>query len=150
MQPFVLEGGSIDTDGEGTLLTTAECLLSVNRNEYLQREELENYLKQMFGFRRILWLENGYLAGDDTDSHELKGFAKTNALKPGGSLLVQVSIPIKSLASFDEESSSWKIENGLYQFQIASSSRDIKFSLPVQLEGQTTETVVPVLLPENK
>jgi len=69
MQPFVLEGGSIDTDGEGTLLTTAECLLSVNRNEYLQREELENYLKQMFGFQRILWLEHGYLAGDDTDSH---------------------------------------------------------------------------------
>jgi beta-glucosidase len=83
-------------------------------------------------------------------SHELKGFSKTSVLKPGGSLLVQVSIPIKSLASFDEESSSWKIENGLYQFQIASSSRDIKFSLPVQLEGQTTETVVPVLLPENK
>jgi len=69
MQPFVLEGGSIDTDGEGTLLTTAECLLSVNRNEYLQREEIENYLKQMFGFQRILWLEHGYLAGDDTDSH---------------------------------------------------------------------------------
>jgi len=83
-------------------------------------------------------------------SHELKGFAKTSVLKPGGSLLVQVSIPVKSLASFDEESSSWKIENGLYQFQIASSSRDIKFTLPVQLEGETTETVVPVLLPENK
>lgn len=69
MQPFVLEGGSIESDGEGTLMTTAECLLSVNRNEYLHREEIENYLKAMFGLKRVLWIENGYLAGDDTDSH---------------------------------------------------------------------------------
>ena len=69
MQPFVLEGGSIEPDGKGTLLTTVECLASVNRNEYLQKEELEAYLKEVFGFERILWLENGYLAGDDTDSH---------------------------------------------------------------------------------
>lgn len=69
MQPFVLEGGSIESDGKGTLLTTVECLSSVNRNEYLQKEELENYLKNVLGFERILWLESGYLAGDDTDSH---------------------------------------------------------------------------------
>ncbi|RHJ84415.1 agmatine deiminase family protein [Parabacteroides sp. AM08-6] len=69
MQPFVLEGGSIESDGQGTLLTTVECLSSVNRNEYLQKEELESYLKEILGFDRILWLENGYLAGDDTDSH---------------------------------------------------------------------------------
>lgn len=69
MQPFVLEGGSIESDGNGTLLTTVECLSSVNRNEYLQKEELEHYLKDVLGVRRILWLENGYLAGDDTDSH---------------------------------------------------------------------------------
>lgn len=69
MQPFVLEGGSVESDGKGTLLTTVECLSSVNRNEYLQKEELEFYLKEVFGLSRILWLENGYLAGDDTDSH---------------------------------------------------------------------------------
>ncbi|MDR2681212.1 MAG: agmatine deiminase family protein, partial [Tannerella sp.] len=69
MQPFVLEGGSIDTDGKGTLLTTVECLASVNRNEYLNREQLEYHLKDFFGLNRILWLENGFLAGDDTDSH---------------------------------------------------------------------------------
>lgn len=69
MQPFVLEGGSIESDGKGTLLATVECLSSVNRNEYLQKEELENYLKEVFGLERILWLENGFLAGDDTDSH---------------------------------------------------------------------------------
>lgn len=69
MQPFVLEGGSIESDGEGTLMVTAQCLLSVNRNEYLHREEVENYLKEVFGLKRVLWIENGYLAGDDTDSH---------------------------------------------------------------------------------
>lgn len=69
MQPFVLEGGSIETDGKGTLLTTVECLASVNRNEYLNKEQLEYHLKDFLGINRILWLENGYLAGDDTDSH---------------------------------------------------------------------------------
>ncbi|MDL2281785.1 agmatine deiminase family protein [Parabacteroides sp. OttesenSCG-928-G06] len=69
MQPFVLEGGSIESDGKGTLLTTAECLFSLNRNEYLNPEQLEYHLKDMFGVERILWLSHGYLAGDDTDSH---------------------------------------------------------------------------------
>ena len=69
MQPLVLEGGSLESDGKGTLLTTVECLGSVNRNEYLHREQIEYHLKELFGLDRILWLENGYLAGDDTDSH---------------------------------------------------------------------------------
>ncbi|MBQ9410434.1 MAG: agmatine deiminase family protein [Bacteroidales bacterium] len=69
MRPYVLEGGSIDTDGAGTLLTTSECLLSLNRNEYLSREEVEEHLKAAFGLKRILWLEHGGIAGDDTDSH---------------------------------------------------------------------------------
>jgi agmatine/peptidylarginine deiminase len=66
---YVLEGGSVESDGCGTLLTTAECLLSKNRNEHLQKEEVENFLKDVFGLKRILWLNHGYLAGDDTDSH---------------------------------------------------------------------------------
>jgi agmatine/peptidylarginine deiminase len=69
MQPFVLEGGSIESDGQGTLLSTVECLSSPNRNEYLNQEQLEYHLRDFFGAERILWLENGYLAGDDTDSH---------------------------------------------------------------------------------
>lgn len=69
MQPLVLEGGSIESDGKGTLLTTVECLSSVNRNEYLEQEQLEYHLKEIFGLNRILWLQSGYLAGDDTDSH---------------------------------------------------------------------------------
>jgi agmatine/peptidylarginine deiminase len=69
MQPFVLEGGSIESDGCGTLLATVECLGSANRNEYLNREQVARCLKDFFGLERILWLENGHLAGDDTDSH---------------------------------------------------------------------------------
>lgn len=65
---FVLEGGSIESDGEGTILTTAECLLSDNRNNS-SREVVEQKLKDYFGAKQILWLDHGYLAGDDTDSH---------------------------------------------------------------------------------
>ena len=65
---FVLEGGSIESDGQGTLLTTAECLLSDNRNN-LSEEDIEVRLKEYFGLKKVLWLNHGYLAGDDTDSH---------------------------------------------------------------------------------
>ena len=65
---FVLEGGSIESDGEGTILTTAECLLSDNRNNS-SREVVEQKLKDYFGAKQVLWLDHGYLAGDDTDSH---------------------------------------------------------------------------------
>lgn len=66
---FVLEGGAIESDGKGTLLTTSQCLLSPNRNSYFVRQEIEDYLKKIFGLERVLWLDYGYLAGDDTDSH---------------------------------------------------------------------------------
>ncbi|MDR0825263.1 MAG: agmatine deiminase family protein [Prevotella sp.] len=66
---FVLEGGALESDGKGTLLTTTECLLSPNRNSFLSKEEIEDYLKRNFGLDRILWLDHGYLSGDDTDSH---------------------------------------------------------------------------------
>lgn len=66
---IVLEGGGIESDGQGTLLTTAECLLSPNRNPHLGKIEIEAYLKTIFGLDRVLWLHHGFLAGDDTDSH---------------------------------------------------------------------------------
>lgn len=69
MRPFVLEGGSIDTDGQGTLLTTRSCLCSLNRNEYLSQQEIEERLTEAFGLKRILWLNHGSIEGDDTDSH---------------------------------------------------------------------------------
>ncbi len=66
---FVLEGGSIESDGMGTLLTTTECLLSPHRNGKLNQVEIEEYLKSTFHLQKVLWLDHGYLAGDDTDSH---------------------------------------------------------------------------------
>lgn len=66
---FVLEGGSIESDGMGTILTTSECLLSPNRNGDLSRSDIEDYLNQSLGATRVLWVDHGYLAGDDTDSH---------------------------------------------------------------------------------
>jgi agmatine deiminase len=66
---MVLEGGGIESDGQGTLLTTSECLCSPNRNPHWSSIEIEALLKDIFGLQRVLWLHHGYLAGDDTDSH---------------------------------------------------------------------------------
>ncbi len=66
---FVLEGGSIESDGKGTLLTTSQCLLAPNRNEPLAKPEIEQRLMMSLGANRVLWLDHGALEGDDTDSH---------------------------------------------------------------------------------
>jgi len=66
---LVLEGGAIESDGRGTLLTTTKCLLNPNRNPALSRQQIEAHLKRDLGVSRILWLEHGALEGDDTDSH---------------------------------------------------------------------------------
>ena len=68
-QTWVLEGGSIETDGEGTLLTTSSCLLNKNRNPDLSKADIEARLMAAFGVQKINWLDHGYLAGDDTDGH---------------------------------------------------------------------------------
>jgi len=66
---LVLEGGSIESDGEGTILTTSACLCNPNRNGGLSKKEVEEKLRETLGATRVLWLDHGYLAGDDTDSH---------------------------------------------------------------------------------
>jgi agmatine deiminase len=66
---FVLEGGSIESDGEETILTTTACLCNPNRNGGLTKNKIEEKLKLYLGATRILWLDHGYLEGDDTDSH---------------------------------------------------------------------------------
>lgn len=66
---FILEGGSIESDGQGTLLTTSECLLTPTRNPACDRTDIEQILSETLGADRVLWLNHGYLAGDDTDSH---------------------------------------------------------------------------------
>ena len=66
---FVLEGGSIESDGVGTLLTTSQCLLAPHRNQPMEREDIERSLKNMLHVERVLWLDYGNLIGDDTDGH---------------------------------------------------------------------------------
>ena len=66
---FVLEGGSIETDGQGTLLTTWSCLSAPGRNPGLTKAAIENKLRQYLNVRHFLWLEHGHLQGDDTDGH---------------------------------------------------------------------------------
>jgi agmatine deiminase len=66
---FVLEGGSIESDGEGTIMTTSACLCNPNRNGGLSKEAIEKKLHATLGASMVLWLDYGCLAGDDTDSH---------------------------------------------------------------------------------
>ena len=66
---FVFEGGSIESDEEGTLLVTSSCLLAENRNNTLYQQDIEERLKQYFNATRVLWLHHSWLAGDDTDGH---------------------------------------------------------------------------------
>ena len=79
---FILEGGSIESDGQGCLLTTRQCLLNTNRNASLDQSQIEAYLKDALGSEKILWLKHGDLIGDDTDAHvdTLARFAPNNQI----------------------------------------------------------------------
>ncbi|MDG5790048.1 agmatine deiminase family protein [Evansella sp. AB-P1] len=66
--PLVMEGGSFHVDGEGTLLTTEECLLNPNRNPELTKEQIEQFLKDYLNIEKVIWLKDG-LSGDETDGH---------------------------------------------------------------------------------
>ena len=66
---FVLEGGSIESDGKGTIFTTACCLLAPHRNQPMTRKEIEEQLLNSLHAQRIIWIEHGQLQGDDTDGH---------------------------------------------------------------------------------
>jgi len=66
---FVLEGGSIESDGKGTVFTTECCLMAPHRNQPLTKAEIEERLKEWLGAERIVWLQHGSLIGDDTDGH---------------------------------------------------------------------------------
>ena len=80
---LVLEGGSIETDGKGTVMTTTSCLTAPNRNDAMSRQQLENALLERLGCLKMVWLDHGELTGDDTDGHidTLARFA------PGGVIL---------------------------------------------------------------
>ena len=66
---FVLEGGSIESDGKGTIFTTTCCLMAPHRNQPLSQAEIEARLKEYLGAERVVWLNHGSLIGDDTDGH---------------------------------------------------------------------------------
>lgn len=93
---YVLEGGSIETDGKGTILTTSRCHLSPNRNGFSDKKEAEKFLSDCLGANRILWLDFGELEGDDTDSH-IDTLAR---MAPNGTI-VYVGPPDKSDPHFE-------------------------------------------------
>lgn len=66
---LILEGGAVESNGVDTILTTSECMLNKNRNTNLSKDEMTKILQDEFGMSKILYLNHGYLAGDDTDSH---------------------------------------------------------------------------------
>ncbi|MFA6293882.1 MAG: agmatine deiminase family protein [Victivallales bacterium] len=79
---FVLEGGSIESDGCGTILATSKCLMNPNRNRGFSKKQIEEKMETLLGAKRILWLDHGHLEGDDTDSHidTLARFAAENTI----------------------------------------------------------------------
>lgn len=104
---FVLEGGSIESDGNGTVLTTTRCLLNKNRNPKFNQQQIDQGLKELLGAQQIHWLEHGYLPGDDTDAHidTLARFA------PNG--IVYVSSDDSSLEHYQELKQMEQELNGL-------------------------------------
>jgi agmatine deiminase len=78
---IVMEGGSFEVNGAGCVLTTEQCLLNPNRNPHLSTDEIEQYLKDYLGVRKVLWLGEG-IVGDDTDGHidDIARFVSTNTI----------------------------------------------------------------------
>src|SRR5207253_582405 len=78
---IIMEGGSIEVNGRGTLLTTEACLLNPNRNPELNKEQIEQYLRDYLGVTNVLWLGEG-IVGDDTDGHidDLSRFTDANTV----------------------------------------------------------------------
>jgi agmatine deiminase len=108
---FVLEGGSIEVDGEGTLLTTQECLLNANRNPHLTRHEIEQLLGEQLGVDTVIWLPHGVYR-DETDGH-IDNLARF--VGPGQVMLTWTD---------DEDDPQWEISNAaLRVLQSAVDSR---------------------------
>lgn len=78
---MILEGGSIDVNGQGLLLTTRQCLLNKNRNPSLSQKQIEDRLRSYLGVQQVMWLEEG-IVGDDTDGHidDIARFSDANTI----------------------------------------------------------------------
>ena len=110
---IALEGGAVESDGEGTILTTKSCLLNPNRNGGLSQSEAEEILSSKLGAKRVLWIENSYLEGDDTDGH-IDMLARFTAPDTIAYIKCEDSSDshYKSLLELEKELKSFKQPNG--------------------------------------
>ncbi len=120
---MVLEGGSIESDGKGTIMTTSKCLCNTNRNGGLSKKELETRLDKYLGVKRILWLDHGYIIGDDTDSH-----IDTLARFVNSETIVYVKCDDNSDEHYDE---LYKMEKELQKFTTKDGKPYTLISLPM-------------------
>ncbi len=112
---FILEGGSIESNGKGTILTTESCLLTPTRNPRLTRRDIENKLAETLGARKVLWLDCGEMIGDDTDGHidTIARFAPMNTIlyngkgqdpdDPQATMLDGIAEKLKAMTNADGE-----------------------------------------------
>lgn len=119
---LILEGGSIESDGAGSLMTTSICLLNENRNAHLSKQEIEEQLLTSLGMKQVLWIDHGHLAGDDTDAHvdTLARFA------PEGIVYVQCNDKTES-----HYAELCNMEKQLESFENTSGERYRLFPLPM-------------------
>ncbi|MEA3288745.1 MAG: agmatine deiminase family protein [Campylobacterota bacterium] len=119
---FVLEGGAIESTGDGVLMTTSACMLEKNRNPRLKKKQIEQALIQFFGLKKVLWLDHGYLVGDDTDSHidTLARFVSTDTI-------VYQSCDDENDEHYDELK---KMEDNLGRFKTATGKSFKLVALP--------------------
>jgi len=111
--PLVLEGGAIESNGEGIILTTSRCLMEKNRNPMLTQRGVEKKLVSYLGAKKILWLNHGYLEGDDTDSHidTLARFVNSDTIVYQ-SCDDKIDVHYEELQKMKKELSSFKNFNG--------------------------------------
>ncbi len=136
--PFVLEGGSFFVDGEGTLLTTEQCLLHPNRNPSMTREEIEEGLRSYLGVDVVIWLPHGLVEDRDTDGH-IDGLAQY--LRPGAVML--------AIAAGSDDPNAARFEEDR---QTLISARDARGRSLEVLDGPvnswaTVEGIGPVVIP---
>ena len=112
---LILEGGSIESDGQGTLLTTETCLLNPNRNNDLSKDELEKALIEVLGVKQVHWLSHGYLPGDDTDAHidTLARFSPDGIVYVAANTDDEVGIELNKMA--EELAELTNVEGNKYQ-----------------------------------
>ncbi|MDX1919653.1 MAG: agmatine deiminase family protein [Candidatus Caenarcaniphilales bacterium] len=112
-EELVLEGGSIESDGKGTILTTESCLLNLNRNSHLNRAKVEEKLEKFLGAKKTLWLKHGHVEGDDTDSHvdTLARFCNEETIAYVSPLGADKD-HVESLLKMEEELKSFRQDNG--------------------------------------